>query len=186
MYTDASKESRFAGGGFISADGFYDFWEYGSADRHKHIHTLEGDAVLRAARALAPLRSSKRVPFFIDNSAFQLSFKKGRSKSPELNGLLRELFLILVQHKIVCLFHSGFQLTTILLLMHSRGPTSRGSSSQRTSFHLPAMGYRGAVNKEYTSAINDCQAGTTLFSFFQSHHQNSSQPLGTVRVRAWP
>ena len=102
VYTDASKESRFAGGGFISADGFYDFWEYGSADRHKHIHTLEGDAVLRAARALAPLWSSKRVPFFIDNSAFQLSFKKGRSKSPELNGLLRELFLISVQHN--CLF----------------------------------------------------------------------------------
>ena len=102
VYTDASKESRFAGGGFLSADGFYDFWEYGSADRHKHIHTLEGDAVLRAARALAPRWRSKRVPFFIDNSAFQLSFKKGRSKSPELNGLLRKLFLISVQFD--CLF----------------------------------------------------------------------------------
>jgi len=32
VYIDASKESRFAGGGFFSADGFYDFWEYGSAD----------------------------------------------------------------------------------------------------------------------------------------------------------
>ena len=42
--------------------------------------------------------------------------------------------------------------------MPSAGQTSRGSSSQRTSFHPPASVYRGAVNEEYASAIKDCQA----------------------------
>ena len=63
-------------------------------DRRRHIHWLEGDAVLRAARALAPRWRGKRVPIFIDNTSFQLSFKKGRSRAPELNVILRELFLI--------------------------------------------------------------------------------------------
>lgn len=102
VYTDASKESRFAGGGYFSADGIYDFWEYGTADRRRHIHWLEGDAVLRAARALAPRWRGKRVPFYIDNSSFQLSFKKGRSKAAELNVILRELFLI--STKFDCVF----------------------------------------------------------------------------------
>ena len=102
VFTDASKESRFAGGGFFSEDGSYDYWEYGAADRRRHIHTLEGDAVLRAARALAPRWKHKRVPISIDNSAFQLSFKKGRSKASELNTILRELFLI--SSKYDCLF----------------------------------------------------------------------------------
>jgi len=42
--------------------------------------------------------------------------------------------------------------------MPSAGQTSRGSSSQRTSFHPPASVYRGAVNEDYASAIKDCQA----------------------------
>ena len=68
----------------------------------RHIHELEGDAVLRAAKALAGRWKHKRVPFFIDNTAFQLSFKKGRSKAPELNTILRQLFLI--SSKYDCLF----------------------------------------------------------------------------------
>ena len=102
VFTDASKEASFAGGGFFSADGAYDYWEYGRSDRRKHIHTLEGDAVLRAARALAPRWRHKRVPIFIDNSSFQLSFKKGRSRAPELNRILRELFWI--SAKFDCIF----------------------------------------------------------------------------------
>ena len=42
--------------------------------------------------------------------------------------------------------------------MPSAGQISRGSSSQRTSFHPPASVYKGAVNEEYASAIKDCQA----------------------------
>ena len=102
VYTDASKEARFAGGGYFSEDGHYDFWEYSPSERREHIHTLEADAVLRAARDLAPNWSRKKVPFYIDNSAFQLSFKKGRSKSPELNNVLRELFWI--SCKFDCIF----------------------------------------------------------------------------------
>lgn len=97
VFTDASKESRFAGGGFFSADGAYDYWEYGSADRKRHIHYLEADAVRRAARALGSRWRRKRVPIYIDNSAFQQSFAKGRSRSEELNEVLRELFLLSVE-----------------------------------------------------------------------------------------
>ena len=49
---------------------------------------------LAAAKALAGRWKHKRVPFFIDNTAFQLPFKKGRSKAPESNTILRQLFLI--------------------------------------------------------------------------------------------
>lgn len=102
VFTDASKESKFAGGGFFSADGAYDYWEYGSADRKRHIHYLEANAVLRAVKALGGHWRRKRVPIFIDNSAFQLSFAKGRSRSEELNGVLRQLFLLSVE--LDCIF----------------------------------------------------------------------------------
>lgn len=102
VFTDASKESRFAGGGYFSADGSFDYWEYGSADRKRNIHYLEGDAVLRAVKALGHKWHRKRVPIFIDNSAFQLSFVKGRSRSEELNTILRELFALSVEFE--CIF----------------------------------------------------------------------------------
>ena len=90
-----------AGGGYYSEDRTFDFWEYSPAQRRQHIHVLEADAVLRAARALAPRWHKKKVPFYIDNSSFQLSFKKGRSKSRELNTVLRELFWISCKYNCV-------------------------------------------------------------------------------------
>ena len=62
----------------------------------------DGAAVLKAIQELGPLLRQKVVPIYIDNTAFQLSFKKGRSKASELNTILRELFLI--SSKYDCLF----------------------------------------------------------------------------------
>ena len=43
----------------------------------------------------------KIVPLYIDNSAFQLSLKKGISKVERLNVLLRELFVLSVKYHCV-------------------------------------------------------------------------------------
>jgi hypothetical protein len=92
VYTDASKEHKFAGGGFVSDDGLYDFWTYGSSARRNHIAYLEGDAVVRAVRQLGPGLRGKKLRIFIDNQSFCFSLRKGRSNSEKLNSLVRDLF----------------------------------------------------------------------------------------------
>ena len=101
VYTDASKDSRFSGGGFFSECGAYDFWQFGSSVSRQPIDFLEGAAVVRAAEALGPLWRKKIVPIFIDNSSFQGAFRKGRSKAPRLNTLLAQLFSISVEYDCV-------------------------------------------------------------------------------------
>ena len=101
VYTDAAKERRHVGGGFFSECGRYDFWKYGSASGRNSINYLEGDAVVRAAKSLGHLWKNKIVPLRIDNSAFQLSLKRGISKSPKLCELLRQLFVLSVKYECV-------------------------------------------------------------------------------------
>ena len=101
VYTDASKDARFAGGGFFSECGAYDYWQFGSSQSRQPIDFLEGAAVLRAAEALGPKWKNKIVPIFIDNSAFCGSLRKGRSKAPRLNLILEQLFRLSVQYDCV-------------------------------------------------------------------------------------
>ena len=101
LYTDAMKDSRTAGWGWVSGCGLYDHGIYGSSASHLPIDALEGDAVRRAARHLGPRWSKSRVPIYIDNSAFQLSFRKGRSRVERLNTILRDLHLIAVEYDCV-------------------------------------------------------------------------------------
>ena len=102
VWTDAMKDAHYAAWGWVSADGQFNFGKFGSSSSHKPIDFLEGDAVLRAARSLGKGWRGKRVLIHIDNSAFQLSFKKGRSKVERLNVLLRSLHLLAVQ--LDCIF----------------------------------------------------------------------------------
>ena len=97
VWTDAMKDAHYAAWGWVSADGMYDYGKFGSSSSHKPIDFLEGDAVLRAVMALGHTWKGKRVLLHIDNSAFQLSFKKGRSKVERLNVLLRKLHLLAVR-----------------------------------------------------------------------------------------
>jgi hypothetical protein len=101
VYTDASKDSKFAGGGYFSKCGLYDYWEFGSSVSRQPIDYLEGAAVVRAAEALGPLWKNKIVPIFIDNSSFCGALRKGRSKAPRLNSLLETLFLLSVKYDCV-------------------------------------------------------------------------------------
>lgn len=101
LYTDAMKNAETAAWGWASADGRYDYGVYGSAQKRQPIDALEGDAVLRASTVLGESWAGKRVPLFIDNTSFQLSFVKGRSRVERLNTILRRLYLISVKYDCV-------------------------------------------------------------------------------------
>ena len=103
--SDASKKAHNAGGGYVSACGRYNFWRYGSRATKQLIDYLEGDVVVVAVEQLGHLWYKKRVPFGVDNMAFQKSAAKGRSKVERLNSLVRELFALMLQYQCVLLFY---------------------------------------------------------------------------------
>ena len=105
VYTDASKESTYAGGGYVSMCGRFRWWKYGSSAARKPIDCLEGDAVLMAARDLKQRWKGCVVPLHIDNRSFQLSAAKGWSRADRLCVQLRELFAIAVEVECVFEFH---------------------------------------------------------------------------------
>ena len=94
--SDACRNWRFAGGGWASRCGRYNFWQYGARALKKPIDFLEGDTAVLCARQMGHLWKHCIVPFGIDNSAFQQSAAKGRSKVIRLNDLVREMFSIML------------------------------------------------------------------------------------------
>ena len=102
LYTDAAKERRHTGGGYFSTCGAFVYWKFGASTSRQPIDYLEGFAVLQAAEDIGHTWKNKIVPVWIDNSAFERSLYKGRSKAPRLNILLRKLFLLSV--KFSCVF----------------------------------------------------------------------------------
>ena len=102
VFTDASKSSRYVGGGYLSFCGRFSWWKFGSSAARKPIDSLEGDAVVKAARDLGHLWKGKVVPLFIDNQAFQASALKGWSFAPRLSELVRSLFFISISYG--CIF----------------------------------------------------------------------------------
>ena len=101
LYTDAAKERSHTGGGYFSECGAYNFWKFGSRVARQHIDSLEGLAILRAAQEIGASWRGKIVPIHCDNSAFERSLFKGRSKAPRLNIILRELFALSVEYDCV-------------------------------------------------------------------------------------
>lgn len=99
--TDASKSSRYVGGGYLSFCGRFSWWRYGASASRQPIDTLEGDTVVRAARDLGHLWKKKVVPFAIDNQAFQLSAVKGWSKAERLSDLILHLFHLAISFECV-------------------------------------------------------------------------------------
>jgi hypothetical protein len=91
---DASKSRKFTGGGYVVSDGFYDFFEYGSAASRNIIDALEGDVVRRALAERGSGWQGQVISWGIDNSAYQLSQAKGRSKAPRLNEICRDIFYL--------------------------------------------------------------------------------------------
>ena len=101
VYTDAMQEPRQAAWGWCSLDGTWDAGMYGSKVRRKPIDELEGDAVRRAAQTIGHRWRGCRVPIYIDNKSFQLSFAKGWSRARRLTTILKELHTISVQNECI-------------------------------------------------------------------------------------
>ena len=110
VLSDASKSRAYTGGGYVESTGFYDFWKYGTSAARKPIDFLEGDTVLQCCRDRAHTWKGMIVHFGIDNQVFQRSAAKGRSKVHRLNTLLKELFVLQIQH--------GFVLSTFWISTH--------------------------------------------------------------------
>ena len=53
VWTDASKQARYTGGGWVSACGAYDYFKYGSRAARQPIDFLEGDTVVACVERLA-------------------------------------------------------------------------------------------------------------------------------------
>ena len=103
--SDASKNDRYTGGGWVSQCGRYDLWRYGTRASKNMIDYLEGDVVTECTRQMAPLWKGCKVPFGVDNKAFQLSATKGRSSADRLNDLVRELFYLMLKHQFIFMFY---------------------------------------------------------------------------------
>ena len=105
VWTDASKQARYAGGGYVSSCGAYRWWRYGSSAARQPIDFLEGDAVVLCAEDLGPGWFRCVVPIFLDNTAFERSATKGRSRAERLNDLLRRLFALSLKYECIFEFH---------------------------------------------------------------------------------
>jgi hypothetical protein len=99
--SDASKSRHYTGGGFVSRCGMHGYFRYGTSASRKCIDFLEGDTVVCAVDMCGHAWAMRRVPFGIDNMAFEKSGEKGMSRAPRLNDLLRELFAKQVQYRCV-------------------------------------------------------------------------------------
>ena len=105
VWTDASKSRRYAGGGYVSACGAYRFWQYGRSASREPIDFLEGDVVVVCAADLGAGWYRCVVPIYLDNTAFERSASKGRSRAERLNRLLRVLFSLSLKYECVFEFH---------------------------------------------------------------------------------
>ena len=104
VYSDASRSSRYSGGGWCSSWGPFDFWRYGTAASRKPIDFLEGDTMICSVESQGPTWKGRLVRYNMDNQAFQKSAVKGRSRAERLNLLLKRLFVLQILHNCLLLF----------------------------------------------------------------------------------
>ena len=102
--TDASRSEAFSGGGFVCSDGRYDFWSYGTRAARRLIDFLEGDTVVEAIRRCCAGWRGRSVKFLVDNSSFEKSGEKGRSRAERLNDLLKEILMLQIVFGFVIVF----------------------------------------------------------------------------------
>ena len=140
IYTDASKERRFAGGGFVSMDGTYDWWEYGSSLKRRPIAYLEGDAVVRAVENLKDKLRGKRVRIFCDNQSFTFSLRKGRSKADALNSLVRSLFEL--SSELQCIFEPHWISTHCNVMADYLSRNRCGDFLAHVREHYPGISFK--------------------------------------------
>ena len=97
VLSDASKSRRVTDGGYCESWGFYDWFHFGTSAARHPIDELEGETVLVACRERGHTWRGFRIPFGIDNQAFERSAEKGRASVERLNQLLKELFVLQIR-----------------------------------------------------------------------------------------
>ena len=95
--SDAMKSSSRTGGGFVSGCGAVHWQPYGRGASRAPIDEMEGDWVEVALDRLGAGWRGKRVPFGVDNQAFQRSQVRGRSRADRLMDIIRRIFFKQVQ-----------------------------------------------------------------------------------------
>ena len=106
LWTDASKSSRYVGGGYLSACGRLDWFVYGRGASRKPIDFLEGDTFMTAFRRMGEFWRHMMVRCWIDNMSFKGCLEKGRSRVERLNVLVKESFALCLDNQ--CILAPGY------------------------------------------------------------------------------
>ena len=106
--SDASKERRFAGGGYWTRGvrNTYRLFPFGGRAARHLIMTLEGFTSLLCGSDNGYLWRGHFVEFWIDNKSFEGAGNKGRSRSYEANVICKRWFVVMVRHMFIarCLY----------------------------------------------------------------------------------
>jgi len=105
--SDASKESRFAGGGYWTRGvrNTYRFFRFGGRAARHTIMVLEGFTSLLCGSDNGYLWRNHFVKFWIDNQSYAGAGNKGRSRSYAANVICKRWFVIMVRHAFIAQFH---------------------------------------------------------------------------------
>ena len=101
ILSDACKSKALTAGGWVCADGDYDFFKYGTSAARKPIDEIEGDTSLRACAANAHKWFKCVVPFGLDNMSYKGAAEKGRAKVVRLNRLCIQSFIYQVKFNFI-------------------------------------------------------------------------------------
>lgn len=105
VQSDASRQRRYSGGGWVSATGDYDWYTYGAAAAKRPIDFLEGDTVVQAVERMGHAWRGMRIAFGVDNQAFQKSAVKGWARAERLSLLLKRLFVLQIHFGCILQFY---------------------------------------------------------------------------------
>ena len=104
IFSDASKQARYAGGGWVSACGAYDWFRFGASAARMPIDFLEGDTVVVALERMGASWRGKYIDFGIDNQAFERSAGKSWSRAARLTLLIKRIFILQIRHQCLLRF----------------------------------------------------------------------------------
>ena len=104
--SDASKERRFAGGGYWTRGirNTYRFFRFGGRAARHTIMVLEGFTSLLCGSDNGYLWRNHFVEFWIDNQSYAGAGNKGRSRSYTANVICKRWFVVMVRHMFMVQF----------------------------------------------------------------------------------
>ena len=71
FWGDACRSREYTGGGYVTSDGFCDWWTYGQRAAKRPIDVLEGDVPTVGFRCLAGSWRGFKILCWMDNKAME-------------------------------------------------------------------------------------------------------------------